>query len=117
MTFRRFVVTAITQVQLPKYNYPSTITQVQLPKYKSENKEDAFSLLRKPVPKVRRARRCQMDVKDTLMNGFFTMCSQCAGVTSAAGAENFRVMNIYIYRVSQKDCARLRENVPYVKVH
>ena len=24
---------------------------------------------------------------------------------------------IYIYRVSQEECARLRENVPYVKVH
>ena len=23
----------------------------------------------------------------------------------------------HIYRVSQKECARLRENVPYVKVH
>jgi len=25
--------------------------------------------------------------------------------------------NCDIYRVSQKECARLRENVPYVKVH
>jgi len=24
---------------------------------------------------------------------------------------------LYIYRVSQEECARLRENVPYVKVH
>jgi len=24
---------------------------------------------------------------------------------------------IYIYRMSQEECARLRENVPYVKVH
>ena len=24
---------------------------------------------------------------------------------------------IYIYRVSQEECARLREGVPYVKVH
>ena len=24
---------------------------------------------------------------------------------------------IYIYRVSQEECARLRESVPYVKVH
>jgi hypothetical protein len=43
----------------------------QLPKYKSQNKEDAFSLLRKPIPKVRKTRGCQLDVKDTLMSGFF----------------------------------------------
>ena len=26
-------------------------------------------------------------------------------------------LNILLYRVSQRECARLRENVPYVKVH
>jgi hypothetical protein len=33
-------------------------------------------------------------------------------------AKNFILcLGIYIYRVSQEECARLREGVPYVKVH
>jgi len=35
--------------------------------------------------------------------------------------QNFRLQHpyiyIYIYRVSQEECARLREGVPYVKVY
>ena len=31
------------------------------------------------------------------MSGFFTRCLHCAGVTSSAGAENFRVKNMCIY--------------------
>jgi len=27
------------------------------------------------------------------------------------------VLTIYLYRVSQEECARLRENVPYVKLY
>jgi len=27
------------------------------------------------------------------------------------------LINVTVYRVSQEECARLRENVPYVKAH
>jgi len=30
---------------------------------------------------------------------------------------NYKLSNEYIYRVSQEECARLREGVPYVKVY
>jgi len=46
---------------------------------------------------VRRTLRCQLDVKDKLMCGLLTRCLQCAGVTSPAVVENFKVMNLYIY--------------------
>ena len=29
----------------------------------------------------------------------------------------YKVVHMVIYRVSQEECARLRENVPYVKVY
>ena len=34
-----------------------------------------------------------------------------------SAVENRQVTFIYIYRVSQEECARLREGVPYVKVY
>jgi hypothetical protein len=50
----------------------------QLCKYKSQNKEDAFSLLGKPIPKVWKARICQRNVKRCINEGHF--CKLCIKV-------------------------------------
>ena len=45
-----------------------------------------------------------------------TVCSLFPGVVTRPRSDNFH-WSMYIYSVSQEECARLREGVPYIKVY
>jgi hypothetical protein len=41
----------------------------------------------------------------------------CMYVCVCVGMYVYKYLCVYVYRVSQEECARLRENILYVKVH
>ena len=53
-------------------------------------------------------------LKGTDHNDMHVLVSETAVTAEGRGAEN---LHNFIYRVSQEECDRLRENVPYVKIH
>jgi len=59
---------------------------------------------------------CFCDSARELLSTPFLTCLFSSGLFGFVHKE-FIYIYIYIYRVSQEECARLREGVPYVKVY